>query len=307
MAQSQDALVSASSGDCLSQSWFDFECQHKYEHWRRILARNHHVHIIASLTYVIIVFFGQSMLKNRRPLSLKPLLFLWNTSLAVFSILGAIRMYQDFKRYHSMGGFYKSLCFTIEDEIPGIWTFAFCLSKIAEFGDTILLVLRKRPVIFLHWYHHVTVLMFTWVACSEASSVGRTFMLMNFVVHSIMYTYYALQSIGIRSPKLISISITTLQILQMLGGISAILYARKQLQDKRECFPGKLTVPFGLVIYGSYLVLFCNFFIQTYLMGKSKRNTTKNALAGSSHDFTDDPKKLAATANGSFNEHKKQL
>ena len=295
------------SDDCLSQTWFAFECGPKFVSYQKWLASHHYIHILASLIYIIIVFTGQAVMKNRRPLSLKPILFLWNTSLAIFSILGAIRMYQDFMRYHSINGFKTSLCFTIVDPIPGFWTFAFCLSKIAEFGDTIFLVLRKRPVIFLHWYHHVTVLVFTWIACSEASSVGRTFMLMNFTVHSIMYTYYALQSIGIRSPKLISISITSLQIIQMIGGISAILYAKKQLEAKNECSPGRLTVPFGLVIYGSYLILFCNFFVQTYLIGKSKKSSS--SINGAAQ--IDANKKHLVTSNGSSSssslDHKKQF
>lgn len=31
-----------------------------------------------------------------------------------------------------------------------------------EFGDTWLLVLKKKPIIFLHWYHHMTVLLYSW-------------------------------------------------------------------------------------------------------------------------------------------------
>lgn len=33
----------------------------------------------------------------------------------------------------------------------GLWAFLFVLSKIVELGDTAFLVLRKRPIIFLHW------------------------------------------------------------------------------------------------------------------------------------------------------------
>ncbi|VDL66713.1 unnamed protein product [Nippostrongylus brasiliensis] len=42
------------------------------------------------------------------------------------------------------------------------WACMFAFSKIAELGDTVFLVLRKRPVIFLHWYHHAVVLVYCW-------------------------------------------------------------------------------------------------------------------------------------------------
>ena len=34
----------------------------------------------------------------------------------------------------------------------GYWTFMFALSKVPELGDTLFIVLRKQPLIFLHWY-----------------------------------------------------------------------------------------------------------------------------------------------------------
>lgn len=38
----------------------------------------------------------------------------------------------------------------------------FCLSKVFEFVDTIFLRLRKRPVILLHWYHHICTMAYCW-------------------------------------------------------------------------------------------------------------------------------------------------
>lgn len=37
----------------------------------------------------------------------------------------------------------------------------FC-SKYVELFDTVVLILRKKPVIFLHSYHHVVMLTVTW-------------------------------------------------------------------------------------------------------------------------------------------------
>ena len=50
-----------------------------------------------------------------------------------------------------------------------IWVCFFVLSKLAEFGDTVLKILLQKPFIFLHWYHHVrrTTIAGTWVAFSQ--------------------------------------------------------------------------------------------------------------------------------------------
>jgi hypothetical protein len=44
-------------------------------------------------------------------------------------------------------------------------------------------------------YHHVTVLIYCWYSFTEYTAPARWFVVMNFVVHSIMYSYYALRAI----------------------------------------------------------------------------------------------------------------
>jgi hypothetical protein len=49
------------------------------------------------------------------------------------------------------------------------------LPQIPELGDTVFVVLRKKPLIFLHWYHHVTVLLYCWHSYASRSSAGLYF------------------------------------------------------------------------------------------------------------------------------------
>ncbi len=44
--------------------------------------------------------------------------------------------------------------------------------KIPELIDTVFIVLRKKPLIFLHWYHHVTVVLYCWHSFAQRSSAG---------------------------------------------------------------------------------------------------------------------------------------
>jgi elongation of very long chain fatty acids protein 6 len=92
--------------------------------------------------------------------------------------------------------FFSSSSFIESDRVSGFWTLAFVLSKVPELGDTVFIVLRKQPLIFLHWYHHVTVLIYSWYSYSEYTAAARWFVVMNYIVHSVMYSYYAFKALG---------------------------------------------------------------------------------------------------------------
>lgn len=47
-----------------------------------------------------------------------------------------------------------------------------CAVQIPELVDTAFIVVRKRKLIFLHWYHHATVLLVCWYAGATKQSAG---------------------------------------------------------------------------------------------------------------------------------------
>ena len=103
----------------------------------------------------------------------------------------------EFSRY----GLYPTMCenaFRFGIGPTGLWTCLFIFSKIPELGDTAFIVLGKRRLIFLHWYHHVTVLLFCWHSYAYRSSAGIWFIAMNYSVHALMYFYYFLAGCGYR-------------------------------------------------------------------------------------------------------------
>ena len=54
-----------------------------------------------------------------------------------------------------------------------LWHVTLCRRrKIPELIDTVFIVLRKKPLIFLHWYHHVTVVLYCWHSFAQRSSAG---------------------------------------------------------------------------------------------------------------------------------------
>lgn len=47
----------------------------------------------------------------------------------------------------------------VDDQWITQWNSVFVISKLVELGDTVFLWLDKKPVKFLHWFHHATVLL----------------------------------------------------------------------------------------------------------------------------------------------------
>ena len=72
------------------------------------------------------------------------------------------------------------------------------LTKFPELLDTVFLVLQKRGVIFLHWFHHATVLLYCWHAFQFAVATALWYVSMNLCMHSLRYLYYFLMAVGVR-------------------------------------------------------------------------------------------------------------
>jgi len=227
----------------------------------------------ASGIYLLLIFGGQSVMATRSPFQLRGPLTAWNMMLAVFSIMGAARTLPEFCHTFSTQGFYHSLCipsFIVRDRVSGFWTWMFVMSKVPELGDTIFIVLRKQRLIFLHWYHHVTVLIYCWYSFSEYTAPARWFVVMNFIVHSLMYTYYAFKALRFRIPKCIAMVITSLQLLQMVVGCVVNYTAYTFKSAGMKCGVSDMNLQLSLLMYTSYFVLFARFFYNTYFNKREK-------------------------------------
>lgn len=115
-------------------------------------------------------------MEHREPFKLRKALFLWNFGLAVFSLMGALRFLDEFVYVYKNFGFHFTVCdctMQLESPTMGFWIWAFNKSKLVEFGDTLFIVLRKQKLIFLHWYHHASVCVFTWFVVSNIFAPAR--------------------------------------------------------------------------------------------------------------------------------------
>lgn len=143
----------------------------------------------------------------------------------------------------------------------------FIYSKIPELIDTVFIILKKKNLIFLHWYHHVTVLLYCWHSYATRSSAGLYFVAMNFGVHAIMYLYYGLAAMRIRVKW--DWIVTILQISQMFVGMAVCGAVYVYHSQGRECDITRENYIAGLVMYASYFGLFVLFALEKYIFSDS--------------------------------------
>jgi len=278
--------------------FFQFE-----EDWRHggpstLWARDHQYYpLICVVLYVVVIFGIKAFMKNRDFIDVRYPQMFWNSALALFSICGAIRMLPFAIAFVWNEGLLASICTSPVVGFGGagptaFWTCLFIYSKIPELFDTLFVVLNKKPLLFLHWYHHITVLLFCWFSYAERASVGLSFCAMNYTVHAVMYTYYALQNKNslatsrakritdeaareraMRGPKRMAKTlrtvapvITVMQISQMVVGVWVMYAAYPYLNEPTvKCHTTRSIWFWGTIMYMSYFVLFVLFAIEKYI------------------------------------------
>lgn len=229
-------------------------------------------------------------MKDREKFDLRQPLFAWSLGLALFSITGFSKIGIRFINLLLEEGFYGATCTNVLlSNQPGLWTFLFVLSKVVELFDTYFIVLRKQKLILLHWYHHITVLMYCWYQYCGWIVPGQWFLFMNYGVHTIMYSYYAIRASGIlRPPIWVNMFITFLQLLQMFIGVIVNVYVYTGINTGWYC-DGRAEysasyVYWSFAMYFSYFILFAHFFYVSYL--RPPKNNNKKIEENKPKDFS---------------------
>ncbi|KAL2919929.1 hypothetical protein HK105_200846 [Polyrhizophydium stewartii] len=224
--------------------------------------------LFAVIAYFVIVFVGSAIMRPLPRFQLKTFSLLHNLFLTLLSAYMASATY-----IHAKRAGYKLLQFnnSVDHSDSGfpmakiIWLFYF--SKLPEFIDTFIMVLKKnfRQISFLHVFHHSSILVVQWFVVMMAPG-GETCLstILNSSVHVVMYGYYLLSALGIKSVSAIKRYITTMQMTQfVILFVQGIVdwYTPTYRPESASNYPPSLAIM--LVFYMiSMLVLFGNFFIQ---------------------------------------------
>ena len=143
----------------------DFELSFSSLHFVDWAAANGSVPVALCALYLALsLWVGPWLMASRPAMQCKNQLAVWNLLLAVFSAAGFARTAPHLLYYVWKNGAWDSVCAPAEPSFGqgavGFWVMLFIFSKIPELVDTLFLVIGKKPVIFLHWYHHFTVLLY---------------------------------------------------------------------------------------------------------------------------------------------------
>lgn len=247
---------------------FDF---YEIQRW---ISTHWEVPIASLVIYLLFCYFGQKYLADKKPFDFRMTLAAWNFSLSLFSFIGMCRTV-PFLIGEILSMTYQSTVCAKPSETygngpVGFWVALFILSKLPELIDTVFIVIRKRPLIFLHWYHHVTVLLYCWHAYATMAASGLYFVAMNYSVHALMYGYFCLQALKMVPKNFPAYLITFAQIAQMIVGTSVCVSTWYFHVTGAECHNDFGNLISGGLMYASYLYLFVAFALQRFGPGDKK-------------------------------------
>lgn len=245
--------------------------------------------------YYILVFGGDYIFKKFKikPFVLNALFQLHNFFLTTVSLLLLLLYIEQLFPMIYRHGLYYSICsaqaWTPEMELLYYLNY---LVKYVEFIDTFFLVLKQKKLTFLHTYHHGATAVLCYTQLLGKTPISYVVIVLNLMVHVVMYFYYFLAARGIRVWW--KEWITRFQIIQFVLDLGFVYFATYN-KLIYECFDGALaevlpscapctgsmTAAFsGCGILSSYLVLFISFYIEVYKKKSSRRSKRVKSVSG---------------------------
>lgn len=227
--------------------------------------------IIAVLVYWLLVWLLPKIMRSREAFQLTSCLVIYNAALTLLNLYIFVEVLvatTDAGYSYSC----QELSMTYKPKEMRIasvlWWFYF--SKIVELFDTMFFLLRKKnnQVSFLHVYHHTTMVCLWWIGIKWVAG-GQSFLsaMINSLVHVFMYTYYGMSAIpSLRKYLWWKKHLTQFQLIQF-----CILLCHGVVSLRAKCdYPQWMQ--YALIGYMiSFLILFSNFYVQSYFAKKFKK------------------------------------
>uniref|UniRef100_A0A0K0DD17 Elongation of very long chain fatty acids protein n=1 Tax=Angiostrongylus cantonensis TaxID=6313 RepID=A0A0K0DD17_ANGCA len=228
-----------------------------------------------AIVYVVSIFSVKFYMKDRKAYDLQLPLNIWNAILSVFSGLGFFYTFTTFLNIAYNKGtsqIHTTISEVYTDKTCGYWVFLWVLSKIPELVDTYFIVLRKRPLMFMHWYHHALTGYYAIVNYSEENAHMFWLVWTNYGIHAAMYGYYFLRSLKVNVPPQVAQTITTLQMVQFSIAIAAQLHVGILAISTTGSYPVTFRGWFiGMFMLITYFALWIRFYNISYYSKGGKK------------------------------------
>ncbi|KIY52723.1 GNS1/SUR4 membrane protein [Fistulina hepatica ATCC 64428] len=246
--------------------------------------------VVSALTSYLGVIFGiQYAMKNQAPIRLNALFRIHNAILTTGSALLLTLMLEEIVPIIWKEGIYYAIChddaWTPKLEFYYIINYFF---KYLELFDTVFLALKKKPLQFLHVFHHSATALLCFTQLNGKTSISWTVISQNLAVHVVMYYYYYATAGGAKIwwKKYL----TTMQIVQFIIDLFVVYFGTynhtvhayfPSVPHVGNCAGSEEAAAFGCILLSSYLLLFINFYVQTYKRkpARSVANGKANGVA----------------------------
>ncbi|XP_073820613.1 very long chain fatty acid elongase 7-like isoform X1 [Musca autumnalis] len=230
-----------------------------------------------SLYLYIVRKWGPKFMKGRNPYNVDAIMKLYNVMQIV---LNAFIFYESL-RYSYWRSDFSFTCrgfdpndmnpLTLKGARPAL---LYYVAKYLDLFDTIFFLLRKKfnQISFLHVYHHAFMIFGThWGLSVTFASHLSLIVVLNSLVHVVMYTYYLLAAMKL------NIDLTPwkkrMTIMQLLQFVTLLVHQILPFIHN-PCNMHYLPLIFGLSQSVMMLVLFSNFYYKSYICTDKKRKRT---------------------------------
>jgi hypothetical protein len=235
--------------------------------------------VAAILTYLVVIFGGRELMRNREPFKLTFLFRLHNIILSVGSLVLLLLMLEEIVPLYWRHGFFWAICNTkaFTSRMVSYYMINYYI-KYVELVDTVFLVLKKKKLAFLHVFHHAATAVLCFNQLEGQTSVQWVVITLNLFVHVIMYYYYYATAGGAKIWW--KRYLTTLQITQFIIDLFVTYFATythfamsrfRSLPNMGDCAGSESAAIFGVSLLTSYLLLFIAFYRATYKKGAAAK------------------------------------
>lgn len=234
------------------------------------------------LIYMILIMGGRQIMRDQPAFKLNTLFKIHNFFLTLVSGCLLVLFMEQIIPSLWKHGLFKNICSSPGWSQPLVTLYYInYLIKFYELLDTVFLVLKKKPLTFLHCYHHPATAVLCWTQLAGSTPISWLPITLNLFVHVVMYWYYFQSARGIRVAW--KEWITRFQIAQFVIDLGFVYYGTySYIVDLRwphlphigTCDGAPWAAITGDLILLSYLILFISFYLATY-----RKQTSRKAAA----------------------------